>query len=130
MQLISDFDNFFLNQEDKNCTTQNHSPTDLVVTDPTALTLHRTGPQLPGRTPPLFALHTAMAHQSATLTSSRSCCTMHPLTHSTARTAQPLLLVTTVALHFVPSQTSTPIERRCRPCETLALERCCRLCKT
>ena len=48
---------FFLNQEQKNCTTQNHSPTDLVAV-PTALALRRTGPQLPGRASPLFVLHT------------------------------------------------------------------------
>ena len=77
---------FFLNQEHKNCTTQNHSSTDL-VTIPTALALRRTRPQLPGRAPSLFALRTALA-----------------------RSTPPLSLVTTVALHSVSSQTSTPAE--------------------
>jgi len=63
---------FFLNQEHKNCTTQNHSPT-------TART-------------PLFALRTALA-----------------------RFAPPSSLVTTVALHFVSSQTSRPVEHTCNP---------------
>ena len=122
---------FFLNQEHKNCTTQNHSPTDLVAIS-TAPALRRTRSQLSGRSPYWRAPH---HHCRWSLSSHCTSCCLKPAhlqnAHTTLNLGRRCHPYKTLALgrRCRPYKTLA-LTCHCLPCKTLALGRCCRPCET